>query len=182
MFPVACDCSFLKSRLPETRSPDPLRTLRFTQTPQPRPPAHSLIHPDYTDPFRDDMTLSSRLVLNLFTLVGFFQVGITGDLFGWGVNCSCPDGSLPKVCDPSPCSALKCPAFPEAYCLVDTCYGCNAIFMVNGMEVDCRVQTKFPGANVTVAAVVNAEVLPTSSSVVTFPTSGKAVSSQSEFF
>jgi hypothetical protein len=54
--------------------------------------------------------------------------------------------------------------------------------MVNGTEVDCGVQTKFPGANVTVAAVVNAEVLPASSSVVTFPTSGKAVSSQSEFF
>ncbi|GMH38578.1 hypothetical protein BSKO_06462 [Bryopsis sp. KO-2023] len=49
----------------------------------------------------------------------------------------CPPG-VPKVtCILDPCRLATCPAFPTAVCESNFCGDCNAIFTVNGQEVDC---------------------------------------------
>ncbi|KAI3381396.1 hypothetical protein SNEBB_005191 [Seison nebaliae] len=40
-------------------------------------------------------------------------------------------------CYVNPCDLSKCPAHPEAYCLMNNCNGCHAQWFVNGMPVPC---------------------------------------------
>lgn len=95
------------------------------------------------------------------------QVGLPGDVVGWEVtaSCPCPDGSAPftrqngRPCIPDPCAFLKCENFPNAFCITDLCGGCNAVFLLNGQEVDCGNQLRFPG-NVTGTSTSTSTVVP----------------------
>ncbi|KAK3580545.1 hypothetical protein CHS0354_009501 [Potamilus streckersoni] len=50
----------------------------------------------------------------------------------------CPDGSHEVHCKTNPCEVTDCPAYPEANCVPNYCQGCNAVFFVDGKEVDCN--------------------------------------------
>jgi hypothetical protein len=105
-------------------------------------------------------------------------VGLPGDVVGWEVtaSCPCPDGSAPftrqngRPCIPDPCAFLKCENFPNAFCITDLCGGCNAVFLLNGQEVDCGNQLRFPG-NVTGTSTTQATLPPTRSPPTVFTNS-----------
>ena len=52
----------------------------------------------------------------------------------------CPDGSNPVNCFVNPCQFASCPDVYGATCVADYCGGCNARWLLNGLEVTNQCQ------------------------------------------
>jgi hypothetical protein len=67
---------------------------------------------------------------------------------------ACPDGSSPVNCLVIPCQFASCPAVAGATCVADYCGGCNARWILNGLEVTHQCQG-CPGGSLPVNCLID---------------------------
>lgn len=69
------------------------------------------------------------------------EAGCAGVKVACKGECPCKPqcGNAPVDCVVDPCRFAKCPAFPDADCIVNRCT-CTADFFVKGKKVDCTIR------------------------------------------
>ena len=71
----------------------------------------------------------------IFTLISHYNNDYCFDY-----NAGCADGSQPVNCLVDPCQVSSCPAVNGATCVADYCGGCNAQWLLNGLDVTSQCQ------------------------------------------
>jgi len=81
--------------------------------------------------------MESRGVLSLCVVfLALLSVGLCTSL---RPPVRCPPNKPPVKCIIDPCRVAKCDQYPGASCVANYCGGCNAVFYVNGSEVNCNM-------------------------------------------